>query len=207
MKFTLTIVILYIFIINGICQDIGHLKLYSSFKAEYSLKNYYRLNSKLNIQNELFSILENAPLIDTSYFLSMNLIDSTYKGQYSITNLAQYECHILAMNENNTFDCIISYSYTTNAGNGDPIILVSTYDKNGNFLSRIKLDLIFQNDYSPIPKQYFKMKSNHKIIFDTKSRNYIIVGSGEKERLKYENTDHLFELYLIDKTGIIKQMN
>ena len=137
----------------------------------------------------------------------MNLIDSIYKGQDGLNSLTQYECQFLALIENNLFDCIISHSYTSHAGDGNPIILVSTYEKNGNFLSRIKLDLIYQHDYSPIPEQYFKMTANNIIRFDTKSRNYSIVGSGDKERLKYVNTDHLKEQYLIDETGIIKQMN
>lgn len=207
MKISLTIVLLFLFCINCFCQRIGPADQYTSFKAKYSFRNYYKLNNRLNIHSELESILDIAPLIDTSYLIPMNLIDTIFKGKDGLLSLAQYECHFLALIERNQFDCIISHSYSSNAGDGNPIILVATYDKRGNFLSRIKLNLIYQHDYSPIPRQYFKMFRSNKIQFYTKSRNYIIYGSGNKERLKHENTDHFIELYLIEETGIIKQMN
>ncbi|WP_167604971.1 hypothetical protein [Maribellus sediminis] len=180
---------------------------YLSFKNQYKSKSYSQLDSKI-LTEDLFENSDKMTLIDTPFLLPLKLVDTSKNGkEWGIKNLVDYDCRLINFTENKKFDCITTISYTSTAGDGNPIILVNTYDKKGKFLSSAKFDIIGQHDYSPVPTQYLSIIDCEKITMDLQLKNFEIVDSLGTEVLKYIGTDYLEEDYTISKNGIIIRSN
>lgn len=180
---------------------------YSSFKNQYKSKNYYQLDSKI-LAEEIFENSDKMTLIDTLFLLPLKLVDTSKNGdEWGIKRLEDYNCRLINFTENKEYDCISTISYTSTAGDGNPIILVNTFDKKGKFLSCAKFNIIGQHDYSPVPKQHLSIIDWKKITMDLELKNYEIVDSLGSEVLKYIGTDYLKEDYTISKNGIIRRVN
>jgi hypothetical protein len=138
----------------------------------------------------------------------LKLIDTTKNNkEWGIKSMTDYGCRLISFTENTKYDCVVTISYTSTAGDGDPIILVNTYDKAGKFISQAKFELVFQHDYSPVTTQYFSIDRKYKISLELISKNYEIVDSIGTEVLKYLSTDYSIENYLINLNGVILKQN
>jgi hypothetical protein len=176
---------------------------YFLFKSKYRLGSYYHLDTK-TLTEEIFANANNLTLIDTIYLVPLNLVDTTNSDkEWGVERLRDYDCRLISFTENKKFDCIVTISYTSTAGDGNPIILVNTYNKMGQFLSRAKFELVGQHDYSPVPIQYFSIDKKNNISMELASKNYEIVDSLGVEILKYINTDYYNEYYSINHDGLI----
>jgi hypothetical protein len=165
------------------------------------------LNSKI-LTEEVFEDLDKMTLIDTPFLLPLKLVDTSKNGQeYGIKKMEDYNCRLINFTENKKYDCISTISYTSTAGDGNPIILVNTYNKKGEFLSCAKFDIIVQHDYSPVPKQHLSIKDWKIMTMDLELKNFEIVDSLGNEVLKYIGTDYIKEEYSISNNGIIRRSN
>jgi hypothetical protein len=186
-------------------QNLSH--DYFLFKSKYRLGSSYRLDTKTSTE-DLFSNMNNLTLIDSIYLVPLKLVETTKNDkEWGIKRLADYDCRLISFTENEKYDCVVSISYTSTAGDGDPIILVNTNDKFGKFISQARFELVFQHDYSPVPKQYFSIDKTNKISLELTSKNYKIVDSLGAEVLKYISTDYNLENYLINLDGVILKQN
>ena len=166
-----------LFILTGYsnAQNLGD--NYFRFKSKYRLGGYYHLDTK-TLTEEIFENANNLTLIDSIYLVPLNLVDTTKSDkEWGVERLRDYDCRLISFTENKKYDCVVTISYTSTAGNGDPIILVNTYNKIGKLLSQAKFDLVGQHDYSPVPKQYFSIDKKNKISMELTSKNYEIVDS------------------------------
>lgn len=176
---------------------------YFLFKSKYILNSYYHLDSKI-LTEEIFSNTNKLTSIDSVYLIPFNLIDTMKKDkEWGVKRLSDYDCRLISFTEKMKYDCIVTISYTSTAGDGNPIILVNTVDKEGKFLSQAKFDIISQHDYTPVPKQYFSIDKRNIISMELISKNYEIVDSLGNEILKYINTDSYNENYSINNEGLI----
>ncbi|HBF88574.1 MAG TPA: hypothetical protein DDX39_08025 [Bacteroidales bacterium] len=177
------------------------------FKSKYRLGNYYHLETKM-LTEEIFANANNLTLIDSVYLLPLNLVDTTkIDKEWGVGRLCDYDCRLISFIENKKYDCVVTISFTSTAGDGEPIILVNTYDKVGKFISHAKFELVFQHDYSPVPEQYLSIDKKNKISMELTSKNYEIVDSLGVEILKYINTDYYNEYYSINHDGLILKLN
>lgn len=176
---------------------------YILFKNKYKRNGYYHLETKRQAE-EIYSNSDSLTLIDSVFLLPLKLV-KTNKGvkDLGIDKLSEYNCRLISFTEDEKYDCVVTLSYTSNAGSGDPIFLVNTYDKAGKLLSQAKFNLIFRDDYSPIPRQYFSIDKKNIITMELVSENYEISDSLGHEVLKYINTDYSSEKYLISDEGLI----
>jgi len=176
---------------------------YFHFKSKYRLGGYYHLDTK-TLTWDIFANANNLTLIDSIFLVPLNLVDTAQSDtEWRVERLHDYDCRLVSFTENKRYDCVVTISYTSTAGDGNPIILVNTYNKMGQFLSRAKFELVGQHDYSPVPIQYFSIDKKNKISMELASKNYEIVDSSGVEILKYINTDYYNEYYSINHDGLI----
>ena len=196
-------ILLALLILTGCSNSQNVRSDYFAFKSKYRLGGYFHLDTK-TLTEEMFSNDHSQSLIDSVYLVPLNLIITTEKDKvWGIKRLSDYDCRLIEFIENQNFDCIVTTSFTSTAGSGNPIILVNTYNKNGKFLSQEKFDFVGQTDYTPVPKQYFSINKRNRISMETISKNYEIVDSSGVEILKYINTDYYNEYYSINHDGLI----
>ena len=180
---------------------------YFLFKRKYRLGSFYQLDTRRSAE-DIFSNINNLTLIDSIYLVPLNLVDTTQNDkEWGIKRATDYNCRLIGLTENKKYDCVVTISYTSTAGDGNPIILVNTYNTIGKFISQAKFELVFQHDNSPVPKQYFSIDKKNKISYELISKNYTIVDSLGTEVLKYMSTDYSMEEYLINPDGVIMKQN
>ena len=196
-------ILLALFLLTGFSKSQNKSDDYFLFKSKYRHGSYYHLKTK-TLTEEIFANAKNLTLIDSIYFVPLNLVDTTKSDkEWGVERLRDYDCRLISFTENKIYDCVVTISYTSTAGDGDPIILVNTYNKMGKFLSRAKFDLVGQHDYSPVPEQYFSINKKSKISMELTLKNYEIVDSLGIEILKYIDTDYYNENYSINRDGVI----
>lgn len=196
-------ILLALLILTGYSNSQNLRDDYFLFKSKYKLGGYYHLDTK-TLTEEIFANARNLTLIDSTFLVPLNLVDTNQSAKdWRVESLRNYDCRLVSYTENKNYDCVVTISYTSTAGDGDPIILVNTYNKVGKFLSQAKFELVFQHDYSPIPKQYFSIDKKNNITMELSSKNYEIVDSLGVEILKYINTDNYNEYYSINNNGLI----
>ncbi|MDP3462894.1 MAG: hypothetical protein Q8S18_08920 [Bacteroidales bacterium] len=196
-------ILLALFFLTGFSNSQNLSGAYFLFKSKYRLGSYYHLDTK-TLTEELFANANSLTLIDSIYLLPLNLVDTTKNDkERGVERLSDYDCRLISLIENKKYDCVVTISYTSTAGNGDPIILVNTYNKIGKLISQAKFDLVGQHDYSPVPKQYFSINKKNIISMELISKNYEIVDSLGIEILKYIDTDYYNENYSINRNGVI----
>lgn len=199
----LSYILLALFFLTGFSNSQNLNDDYFLFKSKYRLGSYYHLDTK-TLTEEIFLNTNNLTLIDSIYLVPLNLVDTTKSDkEWGVERFRDYDCRLISFTENKKYDCVVTISYTSTAGDGDPIILVNTYNKMGKFLSQAKFDLVGQQDYSPVPKQYFSIDKKNKISMELTSKNYEIVDSLGIQILKYINTDYYNENYSINRDGVI----
>jgi hypothetical protein len=198
-----TYILIALFFLTGFSNAQNLSDEYFLFKSKYRLGSYYQLDTK-TLTDEIFANANNLTLIDSMYLVPLSLIDTTKcDKEWGVEWLRDYDCRLIRFIENKKYDCVVTISYTSTAGDGDPIILVNTYTKMGKFVSQAKFDLVGQHDYSPVPTQYFSLDKKNKISMESTLKNYEIVDSLGIEILKYINTDCYNENYSIDSAGVI----
>jgi hypothetical protein len=176
-------------------------ELYLKFINDPKNDNFYQLGTRLKVPYSFDNLVK----LDTSLLQPLNLIDTTSKSEdYGIVNLQDYNCRLLGIYKNQKFDCIITSSNTTAAGDGNPIIHISTYSKNGNPISDVKFFTTWQHDYTPIPEQFFTLDDKNNLTFELIEKNFEIVDSLGTEVLKYINTTNSNQYYLIEENGLFK---
>jgi len=176
---------------------------YFIFKSKYNHGGYYNLDTKA-LTEEIFENWNNLTLIDSIFLVPLNLVDTTISdNEWGVKSLSGYDCRLLSFTENKKYDCVVTISYTSTAGDGDPIILVNTYNKMGEFLSQAKFALVSQHDFTPVPKQYFSIDKKNKISIELTLKNYEVVDSLGTEILKYINSDYRQDNYTINHEGLI----
>lgn len=196
-------ILLALIILTGYSNSQNMRDDYFLFKSKYKLGGYYHLDTK-TLTEEIFANAHNLPLIDSIFLVPLNLVDTAQSAkEWRVENLCNYDCRLISFTENKKYDCVVTFSYTSTAGDGDPIILVNTFNKTGHFLSQVKFDVIGQHDYSPIPQQYFSIDKKNNIKMELSSKNYEIVDSLGVEILRYINTDYYNEYYSINNNGLI----
>jgi hypothetical protein len=196
-------ILLVLFLLTGFSNPQNLSDEYFLFKSKYRLGSYYHLETK-KLTEEIFVNTNNMLLIDSIFLLPFNLVDTTRSDkEWRVEKLRDYDCRLISFTEKKKYDCVVTISYTSTAGDGDPIILVNIYNKNGKFLSQAKFDLVGQKDYSPVPKQYFSINKKNKISMELISKNFELVDSLGIEILKYINTDYYNEIYSINRNGLI----
>jgi len=199
----LSYILLALFFLTGFSNSQNLSDDYFLFKSKYRHSSYYHLDTK-TLTEEIFVNANNLTLIDSIYLVPLNLVDTTKSDrEWGVERLRDYDCRLISFTENKKHDCVVTISYTSTAGDGDPIILVNTYNKMGEFLSQAKFDLVLQHDYSPVPKQCFSIDKKNKISMELTSKNYEIVDSLGIEILKYIDTDYYNENYSINRDGVI----
>ncbi len=200
MRYILYIVLTFFILLEcSIAQNVRD--QYSLFKSRYRLAGYYQFGTRILIDS---IPVDNLPLIDSMYYMPFHLVDTVQDDkELKITKLLDFECRLLSFIEGQKYDCVVTMSYTSTAGNGNPIIMVNTFNKIGQFLSRASFDLVGQNDYSPVPMQYFSIDLKNTISMELVLKNYEIVDSLGIEVLQYIGTEHINEYYTIDHNGMI----
>jgi len=169
-------------------------ELYSKFLDDSRNHNFYQLGTRLKLQDDFSNLL----LIDTIYLRPLSLIDTVSKSkEYGLPNLIEYNCRLLSIFRSPNYDCIITHSYTTSAGDGNPILHVATFSKKGKQISSVKYLIVNQHDYTPIPEQYFTMDDENKVTFELIERNFEIADSLGTEVLRYINTKDANQYYSI----------
>jgi hypothetical protein len=200
---TASYILLTLIILAGCINQNKHANDYFLFKNKFKKSSYYQQDSKI-LTEEIYSNNKYLTLIDSIYLLPLNLVDTVNNNkEYGIKRLIDYDCRLLRFIENKKYDCVITCSSTSSAGDGNPIILVSTYNKDGIYLSRAKFDIILRHDYTPVPEQYFLISENNKILMELKEENYELVDSAGTQILKHIKSDYYNESYLINDDGLI----
>jgi hypothetical protein len=199
-QFLIIFGLLGVFNLNG--QNDKSVSNYLKFINDSKNVNAYKIGDRIELQDILYSLIK----VDTSVLLPLNLIDTSSKNSdYGIHDLSGYDCGLLGIFKFQKYDCIITCSLTTTAGDGNQIIYVSSYSKNGKQISSLIYPIYYQHDYTPIPMQYFSFKDN-VITFELIEKNYDYIDSLGTGVLKYKNTTHEIQTYSIDINGqIIKQ--
>jgi len=177
---------------------------YLSFKNQYKSKSFYQLNSKILI-DEIFDNSDKMTLIDTLFLIPLRLVDTSHV--WRVERLEDYDCRLINFTENKKYDCVVTTSFSSTAGAGNPIILVNTYNKKGKFLSSVKFDMVGQTDYTPIPKQQLSIIDWKEITMDLELKNFELVDSLGEEVLKYVGTDYYNEIYKLNNKGMIIKQN
>jgi len=176
---------------------------YLKFINDSKNVNFYKIGTRIGLQDILYSLIK----VDTTVLFPLNLIDTTSKSMfYGIPDLNGYNCGLIGIYKYLKYDCIITCSLTTTAGDGNQIIYVSTYSKDGKQISSLKYPISYQHDYTPIPQQYFSFKDN-LITFELIEKNYDYIDSLGTGVLKYKNTTHEIQTYSIDINGQIIKKN
>jgi hypothetical protein len=176
---------------------------YLKFINDSKNVNFYQIGTRIELQDILYSLVK----VDTTVLLPLNLIDTTSKSKfYGIPDLNGYNCGLVGIFKNQKYDCIITCSLTTTAGDGNQIIHISTYSKDGKQISSLIYPISFQHDYTPIPQQYFSFKDNI-ITFELIEKNYDYIDSLGRGVLKYKNTTFNNQSYSIDLNGQINKKN
>jgi|WetSurMetagenome_2_1015567.scaffolds.fasta_scaffold339867_1 hypothetical protein len=200
-QFLIIFGLLGVFNLNG--QNDKSVSNYLNFVNDSKNVNAYKIGDRIELQDILYSLVK----VDTTVLLPLNLIDTTSKSKfYGIPDLNGYNCGLLGIFKNQMYDCIITCSLTTTAGDGNQIIHLSTYSKDGKQISCLIYPISYQHDYTPIPQQYFTFKNNI-ITFELIEKNYDYIDSLGRGVLRYKNTTLNNQSYSIDLDGRINKRN
>jgi hypothetical protein len=176
---------------------------YKAFKEKYKKLTCYNLNEKILLQEYLSK--NTLKSIDTNYLDTYRLIDKKYQNKegIGITNLKDYKCKLLGIYEAKAFDCFITTSYSSQAGDGNEILLISTFKKSGEFIDSVKFDIQYRHDYDINPTQYFTMLNTWEMEFDNNLKYYEALDTNSTAHLKLVNEENNYERLKISNKGDI----
>ncbi|MHC1705003.1 MAG: hypothetical protein AB9846_13925 [Tenuifilaceae bacterium] len=178
-------------------------EIYSTFINKYEKESIYSKDIRYLIDIDMSKSL----LVDTIFLKPLNLLDTSRNSEpdFDLKKLSDYNCRFKSIIHYPEFDCVITASYTIYRGSGDPILLISTFTKQGKFISRIKYKHHWQNDYTPEPTQYITLNDRNEILLELIEKNYEIVDSSGNQDKKYVNTTYTNENYIFENDGQIKK--
>jgi hypothetical protein len=176
---------------------------YKVFKEKYKKLTSYNLNEKILVQEYLSQ--KTLTSIDTNYLDTYRLIDKKYQNEegVGITNLKDYKCRLLGIYDAKDFDCFITTSYTSQAGDGNEILLISTFKKSGEFIDSVKFDIQYRHDYDINPTQYFTMLNTWEMEFDNNLKYYEALDTNSTANLRLVNEENKYERFKISNKGDI----
>ncbi len=180
-------------------------RCYSTFREKYLKENKIEKNNRILLQE----LLDNKQLksIDTILLVNVNLIDKSFANEkYGLKNFEQIDCKYIAGFQEKTYDCYITTHFTSEAGDGNRVLQIKTYNKKGNEISSLLIDIKYQHDYDLIPEQYFMLTKENKIILEDIDNIYELSDSISTNNLKLIKVNKSSDTYRIEDDGkIIKQ--
>lgn len=139
--------------------------------------------------------------IDTILVKKHSLVDGMKDSLFPLKNLSSYQCSAVGSYQLDDIAVIVYKIYTTEAGNGNPLIILRTLDKNLN--KKDQLIILWEN-----PEDLFwNQRSFCTINSDSISINLVETTNGfldKKLVLKRIKENKI--VYFIDKEGNIKKI-
>ena len=166
-------------------------------------KNTYKYNDSINASELVTSDLL---LMDTVLLKKYNLvpIQNTRETGAEINCYKDAACKIIALYKNDTYYLLALTYSTILAGDGSPILHISTYDNNGNLLNKKEFEIDSWQGPEYQPTQYLIIKSINKFEFVTNYIERVFKDEDLSELIseKHKTKKKVFEI----KEGMIKEV-
>ena len=132
--------------------------------------NKYKIGDTLTSLND--SILNTQRFIDTIFLKKYQLIDTTFETIYKPHTLLGYNCTFIGRYDYKNSILVLTHSIRTEAGDGNPILTLSSFSKDGKLQDLIKTDLEYEHDPELVPMTYFSISSNFEIYINYLEKKY-----------------------------------
>ena len=136
MKFSIKAIIILLFL----CSFTNH--VFADFEKFKQTFNKITLPLCLN-DSTIFTNWSLDKLIDTTYVHEYHLIDKYIDKEYPFKNISSYQCSKVGEFETNIYILIIYKAYTSEAGRGNPKVILATFSKTGK---KIDETVVLWND-------------------------------------------------------------
>jgi hypothetical protein len=149
-------------------------------------------------------------LIDTAYVKQFGLINQYLLDEYHFNELKDYQCSYWGKFERDSLVVLIYKTFTTEAGRGNPELILNTYSHNGLkkdalpvlwnepedplYSKRIRLSILSADNFEIFTIKTVNGYLNGKIVpksIDQSVKEYLIQADG-KIKLKKEKSNSLF---------------
>ena len=170
--------------------------------SQDNLRNYLgsikasHLKDSINLTTMSFEML---PQMDSTLLTSKNLVSLVKENEYDVGNFNQADCRVLKYWQGNEFDLLILIYYTSLAGDGNPIVLLSTISKEDRVIDQEEIAIRYCHDPGYEPTQI--------LILNTVYNFELVTREIRRKQVEY---DFIFESDKTKKTiykiveGIIK---
>lgn len=153
-------------IILGSCQtNIAEQTDFNLFqKSIKSFNNHYQLGDTISsMDDNLWNIKS---FIDTAFLLKYKLIDTTIETESinKLKSLKDYHCSLVGQFKMSKMTLLLTYSIRIAAGDGNPMLTVTTISDNGKLLDFIRIDLEGIHDAFYQPMTYITVTKDFEII-------------------------------------------
>ena len=132
--------------------------------------NKYKIGDTLTSSND--SIWDTQRFIDTIFLNKYQLIDTTFETVYKPHTLLGYNCTFIGRYDYQNSILFLTHSIRTEAGDGNPILTLSSFSKDGKLQGLIKIDLEYEHDPELVPMTYFSISSNFEIYINYLEKKY-----------------------------------
>ena len=141
-------------------------------KSIASFNNHYQLEDTISsMDDDLWNI---ESFIDTTFLLKYKLIDTTIKTESynKLKSLMEYHCSLVGQFKLKKMTLLLTYSIRIAAGDGNPILTVTTISDNGKLLDFFRIDLEGIHDAFYQPTTYITVTKDFQIITTDIQKNY-----------------------------------
>ncbi len=200
------IIYLILFAIVSCCFQINE----SNFNEYYSFKDKYKSANSVN-KDERFCLQElndkNLSQIDTLLISRIKLIDRSFANhKYGLRTLNEISCKYIAGFYENAYDCYLISFYTTSVGDGNKMLQVKTFKKNGIPIDSLLIPINFRHDYDIDPIQYFTITNKNQLVLEDIKSIYGLTDSTTTNKLELIKKNRAVSYYQIENSGQITKL-
>ena len=178
---------------------------YSSFREKYKSANSVNKGERFCLQ-ELND--KNLKQIDTSIISKVKLIDRSFTNhKFGLKTLNEINCKYITGFYENAYDCYLISFYTTSVGDGNKMLQVKTFNKNGIPIDSLLIPINFRHDYDIDPIQYFTITDKNQIILEDIKNIYGLTDSTTTtSNLELIKENRAVYYYQIENSGQITKI-
>ncbi len=164
-------------------------------------KNFYSIGDTLSSSSNFWG---STNIIDTTYLINFNLIDTTFKSQFGFrqNQLDCYHARLIGQYRYMDFLLILTYSMRTSAGDGNPLLILSVFNDKGTLHDQIKFDLYYTHDPELRPDSRFSISKEFLITENQIEKEFKLVGDNyvlnrtksDVKKFKIDNEGHFYRL-------------
>ncbi|HTH55062.1 MAG TPA: hypothetical protein VL728_03400 [Cyclobacteriaceae bacterium] len=130
--------------------------------------NAYHLGDTLTSSTDLY----NKNQIESMYLIKFKLIDTTGKAPFKPKELTGYGCKFIGLYPYKNVWLILTYSITTYAGDGSPLLTLSVFTNDGMLLDQLKTEVYSIHDPEYQPETRFSMSKDFRVEVDQIVREF-----------------------------------